>query len=324
MAAGAGSRRIWSWIIGGVATAILVPLLPIYLVSQQTLPETSMSLNELTPEEERVIVNKGTEAPFSGKFYKSDDSGTYVCKRCGAPLYRSSDKFDSDCGWPSFDDEILGAVKRTLDADGERTEITCAACNAHLGHVFKGERFTSKNIRHCVNSISLNFVPATKQTTTEKAYFAGGCFWGVEHLLKKTEGVISTRVGYMGGPTENPSYEEVCRHGTGHAETVEVEFDPSKTHYETLARLFFEIHDPTQLNRQGPDFGDQYRSAIFYANDAQKQIAEKLIGILKSKGLKVVTEVTRAGPFWVGEEYHQDYYDRTGKQPYCHIYTKRF
>jgi len=283
-----------------------------------------MSLNELTPEEERVIINKGTEAPFTGKYYKFKDSGTYVCKRCGAPLYRSSDKFDSDCGWPSFDDEIPGAVKRTLDADGERTEITCAACNAHLGHVFEGERFTSKNVRHCVNSISLNFVPASKQTTTENAYFAGGCFWGVEHLLKKAEGVISTRVGYMGGPTENPTYEEVCRHGTGHAETVEVEFNPSKTDYETLARLFFEIHDPTQLNRQGPDFGDQYRSAIFYANDAQKQIAEKLIGILKSKGRKVVTEVTRAGPFWVREEYHQDYYDRTGKQPYCHIYTKRF
>jgi len=324
MATPVGSRRIWSWIIGVAAVAMLLSLIPTYLLSQRAATDTNMVLNKLTPEEERVIVNKGTEPPFAGKYYKFNDSGTYVCKRCGAPLYRSTDKFESECGWPSFDDEIPGAVKRTLDADGERTEITCAACGAHLGHVFEGERFTKKNVRHCVNSISLNFIPAAKETTTEKAYFAGGCFWGVQHLLEKSDGVISTRVGYMGGHTEHPTYEDVCNHGTGHAETVEVEFDPSKTNYETLAKLFFEIHDPTQLNRQGPDFGDQYRSAVFYTSEAQKQTAEKLIGILKSKGLKVVTEVTKAGPFWVAEAYHQDYYDRTGKEPYCHIYTKRF
>lgn len=283
-----------------------------------------MKLNKLTPEEERVIIQKGTEAPFTGKYYKFHDSGTYTCKQCGVSLYRSNDKFESGCGWPSFDDAITGAVKRTTDADGERTEITCSACGAHLGHVFEGERFTKKDVRHCVNSISLNFVPTSTRATTEKAYFAGGCFWGVEHLLKKTEGVLSTRVGYMGGKTENPTYEDVCRHGTGHAEAVEVEFDPSKTNFETLAKLFFEIHDPTQFNRQGPDFGDQYRSAVFYTSENQKQVTEKLIGILKSKGLKVVTELSPAGPFWAGEQYHQDYYDRTGKVPYCHIYTKRF
>ncbi|NLI15837.1 MAG: bifunctional methionine sulfoxide reductase B/A protein, partial [candidate division Zixibacteria bacterium] len=257
-----------------------------------------MSYNELTPEEERIIIRKGTEPPFSGKYYKFDEKGTYLCKRCGAPLFKSSDKFDSGCGWPSFDDAIPGAVKRTTDADGIRTEITCARCGAHLGHVFEGEGFTPKNTRHCVNSISLNFEPDSQNIKTQKAYFAGGCFWGTEHLLKDIPGVISTRVGYMGGHTKNPTYQQVCEGNTGHAETVEIIFDPSKTDYETLAKFFFEIHDPTQLNRQGPDVGDQYRSAVFYADESQKEIAIGLINILKAKGYKVVTEVAKADTFW--------------------------
>ncbi len=293
--------------------------------------DKQMQYNKLTPEEEYVIVQKGTEAPFTGKYLNNKEPGTYVCKRCGAPLYRSSDKFDGHCGWPSFDDEIPGAVKRVPDADGERTEIICANCGAHLGHVFTGEGLTNKNIRHCVNSISLVFVPAAKADANDpnskpatKAYFAGGCFWGVDYWLKSAPGVISVTAGYMGGTTENPTYKQVCTGTTGHAETVEVVFDPNKTNYEDLAKLFFEIHDPTQRNRQGPDIGYQYRSAIFYADQQQKQIANILIEQLKKKGLKVVTSVEPAKEFWPAEDYHQDYYSKTGGVPYCHIRTKRF
>jgi len=314
--------------------------------STQISEKKTMTLNKLTSAEERVIVNKGTEAPFTGEYYDHKEAGTYTCRQCETPLYRSGDKFESGCGWPSFDDEIPGSVKRTTDADGRRTEITCVNCDAHLGHVFEGERFTDKNTRHCVNSISLKFIPeseanatmmssgdktskksdnkATKPVATETTYFAGGCFWGTEHLLQKVDGVLSTRVGYIGGETKNPTYKTVSYEKTGHAETVEIVFDPNKTNYETLARMFFEIHDPTQLNRQGGDVGDQYRSAVFYTNEAQKQTTDKLIGLLHDKGFKVVTEVSQAGTFYEAEKYHQDYYNYTGKQPYCHFYTKRF
>ncbi len=236
------------------------------------------------------------------------------------------DKFEAHCGWPAFDDEIAGAVKRVPDADGRRTEIICARCKGHLGHIFEGEQFTDKNIRHCVNSISMKFVPddAAAEPKTERAIFAAGCFWGVEYHLKKVDGVISTAVGYVGGKTENPTYEAVCSKSTGHAEAVEVVFDPSKTTFEILAKLFFEIHDPTQKDRQGPDIGSQYRSGIFYVNDHQKEVSEKLIGILKDNGYNVATEITPAGEFWAGEDYHQDYYEKKGALPYCHLYTKRF
>lgn len=283
-----------------------------------------MNYNELTPEEERAIIHKGTEPPFSGKYYEHKEEGTYICKRCNAPLYRSKDKFDSNCGWPSFDDEIPGAVKRVPDADGVRTEIICSNCGAHLGHVFIGEGFTEKDVRHCVNSISLNFVSSKEGVNTQTAYFAGGCFWGMEYFFQNEEGVISTRVGYMGGHKQNPTYHEVCSSTTGHAETIEVVYDFSKTTFEKLARLFFEIHDPTQINRQGPDIGEQYRSVIFYMNDEQKQTAEKLIKTLEEKGYKIATELTRANTFWEAEEYHQDYYMNKGERPYCHFYQKRF
>ena len=297
----------------------------ILIFSNLTLfSQDKMEYNKLTPEEEKVIIYKGTEAPYTGEYTNYNEDGTYTCKRCDAPLYKSSDKFDSHCGWPSFDDEIEGAIKRIPDADGKRTEIICANCGAHLGHVFLGEGYTEKNTRHCVNSISLNFVPEQKQTEFNKAIFAGGCFWGMQYHFDKVKGVKSTKVGYIGGSVDNPSYKDVCYNNTGHAEAIEIEFDPEIVIYEELAKLFFEIHDPTKLNRQGPDIGEQYRSEIFYFDDHQKEVAEKLIKILKDKGYNVVTKMTKATEFWDAEDYHQEYYEKKNGTPYCHIYTKRF
>jgi peptide methionine sulfoxide reductase msrA/msrB len=277
--------------------------------------------NSLTPEEEYVILRKGTERPNSGKYTNNKSAGIYTCKRCDAPLYDAKDKFDSNCGWPSFDDEIYGAVKRLKDADGRRTEIICANCDGHLGHVFLGEGFTKKDTRHCVNSISMSFVPKEK---TETAIFASGCFWGTEYHFKKKKGVLLTSVGYIGGHKDKPTYREVCSGKTGHAEAVKVVFDPAKVSYEDLTKLYFETHNPTQVNRQGPDIGEQYRSEIFYFDENQKETAQKLIDILKTKGLKVATRLTPTATFWKGEDYHQDYYDKKRGTPYCHIYTKRF
>jgi peptide methionine sulfoxide reductase msrA/msrB len=205
-----------------------------------------------------------------------------------------------------------------------RTEIICNYCGAHLGHVFAGEGLTAKDTRHCVNSISLKFIPEPKTENMEKAIFAGGCFWGVEYYFQKTKGVISLQVGYTGGNKDNPTYEEVCSGKTHHVEAIEVTFDSTQTSFEELAKLFFEIHDFTQVDRQGPDIGEQYRTEIFYLNDKQKEISNKLIQILTDKGFKVATYVTKATTFWKAEDYHQKYYEKTGKMPYCHVYKKIF
>lgn len=159
---------------------------------------------------------------------------------------------------------------------------------------------------------------------TKKAIYAGGCFWGVEYYMQKQEGVIATTVGYIGGTKENPTYEEVCAHITGHYEAIEIEYDPEKVSYENLTKLFFEIHDPTQENGQGPDIGEQYKSVIFYNTDEEREISQKLIDELKSKGYDVVTKLVKATKFWPAEDYHQDYYNKKGSLPYCHGYTKRF
>ncbi|OQB31653.1 MAG: Peptide methionine sulfoxide reductase MsrA 1 [Candidatus Hydrogenedentes bacterium ADurb.Bin170] len=282
------------------------------------------AMNPLTPEEEYVIVHKGTERPFSGKYNRHFEKGVYHCRRCSAPLFNSSSKFEAGCGWPSFDEALPGAVQWIPDADGRRTEILCARCGAHLGHVFQGEGFTPKNTRHCVNSVSLDFqkIPATSQE--HRAVFAGGCFWGVEYYFQSAEGVLSTRVGYTGGHTEFPDYEQVCRGTTGHVEAIEILYDPARTDFEKLARLFFEIHDPTQTNGQGPDQGEQYRSVIFYQNEEQRTIAEKLIAHLRAKGFAVATALEPASAFWPAEDYHQRYYERRRGTPYCHIRTPRF
>ncbi|SFV71247.1 Peptide methionine sulfoxide reductase MsrB / Peptide methionine sulfoxide reductase MsrA [hydrothermal vent metagenome] len=283
------------------------------------------SMAGLSPFEKSVLIDKGTERAFSGKYVHTKSEGVYTCKVCDTPLYVSKDKFDSKCGWPSFDDAIKGAIKQTPDADGRRTEITCANCGAHMGHVFKGEGFTAKNTRHCVNSISLNFKKKKANTPKEaKAYFAGGCFWGVEYYLESIKGVKSVSSGFMGGHVKNPKYYDVVRKNTGHLETVEVIYDPSKVSYETLAKTFFEIHDPTQTNGQGPDIGSQYLSAIFVSNKEERQTVQKLITILEKKGLKIATKVLNKEEYYEADASHQDYYKRKGGTPYCHRRVELF
>lgn len=303
---------------------IILMLLVIITGSTSCQNNKTMEYKKLTPEEEQVIIHKGTERPFTGKFVNTKEDGSYTCKRCGSTLFSSDSKFDSDCGWPSFDDAVKGAVKEVPDADGRRTEIVCANCGAHLGHVFDGEGFTPKNRRHCVNSISLDFSPKILPEDQDTAYFAAGCFWGVQHYLNKATGVVSTDVGYMGGTTSSPSYEDVCSHTTRHAEVVRVIFDTRKTTFEALAKLFFEIHDFTQIDRQGPDVGDQYRSEIFYTDEKQRKTAEVILNELKSKGFQPATKVTQAPVFWKAESYHQNYYQKKGGIPYCHSRRKIF
>ncbi len=271
----------------------------------------------LSKEEERIISKRGTEPPGSGAYNALKEEGIFVCKRCDFPLYLTTDKFASGCGWPSFDEALPGALLRI--PDGERIEIRCSRCQAHLGHVFEGEGFTTKNVRYCVNSLSLLFVPARG-----RALFAGGCFWGMQHCMQSLPGVKSTRVGYMGGDVVHPCYDEVCKGATGHQETLEILFDLEQTSFKSLAKAFFEIHDPTQQGGQGPDVGDQYRSVIFYLSEEQKAVALQLIKELREKGYPVVTEVRPASLFYPAEALHQDYYQRTGKTPYCHTHTPRF
>lgn len=270
-----------------------------------------------------VVLEKGTERPFSGEYDQFDKEGTYLCRLCGLPLFRSHTKFHSGCGWPSFDEEIKGAVQHEPDRDGRRTEILCSRCQAHLGHVFVGEGFTANNIRHCVNSLSLDFVSSLVVTDTAEMIFAAGCFWGVEYYFKQLPGVLKTEVGYIGGHQQQPTYEAVCAGNTGHYEAIRVLYD-RQLNAESLIKYFFEIHDFSQETGQGPDIGQQYKSAIFYYDEQQKQVAQKIIQVLSEKGMKVATILLPMSTFWRAEAYHQDYYAKTGKTPYCHRYIKKF
>lgn len=281
-----------------------------------------VKIKSLSDQEKKIILEKGTEAPFSGEYNDFYQDGVYVCRQCEAPLYRSEDKFDADCGWPSFDKEVAGAVKRTLDSDGTRIEITCERCGAHLGHVFEGENLTAKNVRHCVNSVSMKFIAKEEKDFKEKAYFGGGCFWCLEASFLRLNGVIAVSSGYAGGQKDNPNYEEVSSGQTGHAEVVEVIFDSSLISYEILLSVFFAIHDPTTINRQGNDVGNQYRSIILYQNDNQKDIAKKFIMDIEGEkyfNKPVVTEIKVLDKFYPAEDYHKDYFQKHPEVSYCQV-----
>lgn len=280
-----------------------------------------MAYNELTEEERRVIEDKGTEAPFTGEYDRHFDDGVYICRRCDAPLYDSRDKFASHCGWPSFDSDYPEVVKRRLDADGIRTEILCAACGAHLGHVVTGEGLTAKNTRHCVNSLSIRFVPRKfKKGEKSVAVLGGGCFWCLEAAYCELKGVESVISGYAGGLKENPVYEEVCEGTTGHAEVVEITYNPEVISYRQILEVFFSVHNPTTPDRQGNDIGKQYRSVIFYKTWEQKKEAEGVIRELekdKAFNSPIVTEIKPLIKFYTAEEYHQEYYKKHPEQAYC-------
>jgi peptide methionine sulfoxide reductase msrA/msrB len=284
----------------------------------------------LTPEQQRITQKAGTERAFCGTLLDNKRDGMYACVVCGLPLFASSDKFTSGTGWPSFTqpfDRQHVSGRRDNSLGATRIEILCTRCDSHLGHVFEdGPEPTG--LRFCLNSESLRFFgndedwPQASQpdTAVETAYFAGGCFWGIEYAFGQLPGVQSATSGYQNGDTEDPTYKEVCNADTGHAESVRVRFDPARIDYETLVRFFFEIHDPTTLNRQHLDVGPQYRSGLFTTTESQATTAHTVIDELKNgkafDGRKIVTEVESATTFFPAEQYHQDYVARTGRA--CH------